>query len=289
MATLLSFNKAAEELHYAQSSVSAQIRALEQELNVRLFDRLGRRIQLTAAGERLLPYARKMIDLSAETLADISAEKAPEGHLTVRVPESMATCRLPPVIKRFHARFPKVRLTFTVCAHEGLQEDLRKGVTDLAFLLTEGIHAADLETTLLGFERIVMVAAPHHRLASASMLKASDLAGETVLLSKVDCSYRRVFEQSLKQEGISIKGILTFHSVAALTRCVMAGLGVTILPEAAVSQDLSQGRLVALPCDAGRFDVAVLMIWYKERWLSPALQAFMDMVCEEMKEVYADE
>jgi len=132
-----------------------------------------------------------------------------------------------------------------------------------------------------------MVAAPHHRLGSASTLKASDLAGETVLLSKVDCSYRRVFEQTLKQEGISLKGVLTFHSVAALRECVTAGLGFTILPEAAVSQALSQGRLVALPYDAGRFDVAVLMIWYKERWLSPALEAFMDIMRKEMKTVYA--
>ncbi len=109
-----------------------------------------------------------------------------------------------------------------------------------------------------------------------------------MLLSKVDCSYRRVFEETLKQEGISIKGVLTFHSVAALTRCVMAGLGVTLLPEAAISREISEGRLVALPCDAGAFDVAVLMIWYKERWVSPALQAFMDMVRDEMKEVYAN-
>ena len=289
VATLLSFNKAAEQLHYAQSSISAQIQALEEELHVRLFDRLGRGILLTEAGERLLPYAQKMLDLSEETLADISETREPAGTLTIRVPESVATYRLPKVIKRFHLKFPKVRLAFTTCAHEGLQTDLRKGVTDLAFLLTDGIQAADLEADVLGFEQIRMVASPAHPLAAKSPLQGKDLEGETILLSKVDCSYRRIFEHILKEQNISLDGTLTFHSIAALKACVMAGLGVTILPEVAVSHEIVQQRLVSLPWDEGSFEVAILMIWYRERWLSPSLQAFMDLAKDEMKETFSCE
>jgi DNA-binding transcriptional LysR family regulator len=117
----LSFNKAAKELHYAQSSVSAQIQSLEEELNVKLFDRLGRGILLTEAGERLEPYARKMLDLSEETLSDIAGEMMPRGRLIIRVPESMAICHLPAAVARFHEQFPEVQLTFTTCAHEGVQ------------------------------------------------------------------------------------------------------------------------------------------------------------------------
>ena len=285
VADLLSFNKAAEQLHYAQSSISAQIQALEEELNVRLFDRLGRGILLTEAGERLLPYAQKMLDLSEETLADISETREPAGTLTIRVPESMAIYRLPQVIKRFHLKFPKVQLAFTTCAHEGLQTDLRKGVTDLAFLLTDGIQAADLEADILGFEQIRVVASPDHPLAAKTSLQASDLEGQTVLLSKVDCSYRRIFEQILREQQIPLDAVLTFHSVAALKACVMAGLGVTILPEVAVSHDIAHNRLVALPWDEGLFEVAILMIWYKGRWLSPSLQAFMELVRDEIKDL----
>jgi DNA-binding transcriptional LysR family regulator len=284
VATLLSFNKAAEELHYAQSSVSAQIQALEGELEVRLFDRLGRGILLTEAGERLLPYARKMLDLSEEARSHILGATVPEGNLTIRVPESMAVWRLPQVVARFHGQFPKVRLTFTTCAHEGLQKDLRKGVTDLAFLLAEGIQAGDLETQILGIENIVMVAAPAHPLAAVSPLQLKHLAGQSLLFSKVDCSYRRIFEETLKREKIPVEKTLIFHSVAALKACVMAGLGVTILPEAAVFHDIAQEKLVVLPCEEGTFEVAILMIWYKEKWLSPALQAFMKMVTDAMKE-----
>lgn len=289
VATLLSFNKAAEELHYAQSSVSAQIQILEEELGVRLFDRLGRSILLTDAGARLLPYAQKMLDLSEETLSDISGTKEPIGHLIIRVPESMAACRLPQAINHFHLKFPNVRITFTTCTDENLRRDLRKGVTDLAFLLTEGIRSADLETKVLGFEPIVVIAAPHHPLASKSLLQAKHLEGQTILLSEADCSYRKVFEQTLKQQEIECKKILSFHSVAVLKACIIAGLGITILPEIFVSRDIERGRLVLLPYEEGTFEVAILMVWYKKKWLSPALKAFMDVVKLEMKKVFSTE
>ena len=277
VAQMLSFNRAAERLHYAQSSISAQIQALEEELEVKLFDRLGRRILLTEAGERLLQYAGKILDLADETKADIVHSKEPEGALTIRVPESFCVYRLPPVVKQFRSRFPKVSLSFITCAVENLQKDLRKGITDLAFLLTESIQAADLEAELLGFEHIMLVASPGHPLAAKAEIQTRDLEGETILLSKVDCSYRKSFEQILDQGKIRPGITLEFNSVEAIKQCVMEGIGITILPEVAVAREIAQGRLAALTWGEGEMEVALLMIWYKERWLSPTLSAFIRM------------
>jgi len=277
VASLLSFNRAAEQLHYAQSSISAQIQALEEELDVQLFDRLGRRILLTEAGRCLLQYADKILDLAEETRAEVTGAREPQGSLTIRIPESFGVHRLPPVIKQFRSRFPKVRLRFTTCAHEGLQKDLRKGVTDLAFLLAESIQAADLGVEALGFETLVIVACPGHPLTSRQMVHTRDLAGEVLLLSKVDCSYRRLFEQILDQKKVRLDPMMEFNSVEAIKRCVMEGVGITMLPEIAVERDMAQGRLAAVNWAEGKLEVATLMIWYKERWLSPALSAFMDV------------
>ena len=283
VAQMLSFNRAAERLHYAQSSISAQIHALEEELDVKLFDRLGRRISLTEAGERLLQYAEKILDLADETLAEVVRSKEPEGSLTIRVPESFCVHRLPPVVKQFRSRFPKVRLSFITCAVENLQKDLRKGITDLAFLLTESIQAADLEAEALGFEHIMLVASPGHPLAAKPEIQTRDLEGETILLSKVDCSYRRSFEQILDQGNIKPGTTLEFNSVEAIKQCVMEGIGITILPEIAVAREIAQERLAALTWGEGEMEVALLMIWYKERWLSPTLSAFMEMTREMLK------
>ncbi|MEW6351930.1 MAG: LysR family transcriptional regulator [Thermodesulfobacteriota bacterium] len=286
VAKLLSFNRAADRLNYAQSSISAQIQALEEELGVRLFDRLGRRIQLTEAGERLAPYAARIVDFADETQAEIGAGSVLHGSLTIRVPESLGVHRLPRVITDFKNRFPAVRLNLTNCAHEGLQKDLRKGVIDLAFLLTDAFQAADLRTEVLGFESIVLVAGPRHRLAKAALVRTRDLKGELLLLSKVDCSYRRLFERMLDEEGVSLDTGLIFHSVEALKRHVMAGTGITILPKVSVADEMGQGKLTCLPWEEGEIEVAVLMIWSGERWLSPTLTAFMDTARTLLKETW---
>lgn len=277
VATLLSFHRAGEALHAAQSTVSARIAAIEEDLGVRLFERLGRRVALTEAGNRLLDYARKIIDLEDEARAWVSGEAEARGSLTVRVPESLCAWRMGDVIRRFRERFPNVRLSFTTCAQEGLDRDLRRGVTDLAFLLADSVQAGDLAVEALGVERLVLVAGPGHRLASRSAVGPEDLRGETLVLSKADCSYRRMFEGLLAERGVTTAAGVEFSSAAALRGCVTGGVGVSILPAPAVRLDVAAGRLVVLPWADGDLETAALMIRHKNKWLSPPLAAFMDL------------
>jgi DNA-binding transcriptional LysR family regulator len=277
VANLMSFNKAAGQLHYAQSSISVQIQTLEEELGVQLFDRLGKRVQLTETGSMLLKYTDKILDLVDETHSAVKADMEPVGALTVRIPESFGVHRLPAVLKVFHSRFPKVQLNFITCAIEGLSRDLRKGVTDLAFLLSESIGEPDIEAETLGFESVVLVAAPDHPLSAKKSVHTRDLAGTTILFSRVDCSYRKVFEQILEHEEVTRFNKFVFNSVEMIKQCVMAGLGVSILPRVAVEEDVRQKRLCILPWSEGEIEVAILMIWFRDRWMSPTLKAFMDV------------
>ena len=283
VSVFLSFNRAAAHLNYAQSSISAQIQALEEELGVRLFDRLGRGIRMTEAGERLVQYAEKILNLADESKAEVIGTKDIRGVLTIRIPESVGVYKLPPVIGRYAVQYPNVRLNFTTCAHDTLQKDLRKGITDLAFLLTESIQVADLDSEVLGFESIVMVAAPDHHLSARKTVRTRDLENENILLSKVDCSYRRTFEQMLNEAGISSGKVHSFQSVETLKRCVINGIGITVLPNAAAREHLERGDLVVLNWEEKEFEVALLMIWYKERWRSPALEAIMETTREVLK------
>ena len=280
VAGLLSFHRAGEALHAAQSTVSARIAAIETDLGVKLFERLGRRVALTEAGERLLDYARKILDLEDEARAWVSGEAEARGALTVRVPESLCAYRMGEVIRRFRERFPNVRLSFTACTLEGLEKDLRQGVTDLAFLMADSIRAGDLAVELLGVERLVLVAAPGHRLASLETVGPDDLKGETLVLSTADCSYRKMFEGLLSDKGVETAAGVAFSSAAALRGCIMDGVGVSLLPELAVRRDLEAGRLAALSWAEGELETAVLMIRHKDKWLSPPLAAFMDLVRE---------
>jgi DNA-binding transcriptional LysR family regulator len=277
VANLLSFHKAADQLHYAQSSVSAQVQALEEELGVQLFERLGKRVQLTPTGIQLLQYANKILALTNEAQSEVAENKNPAGSLTIRIPESFGVHRLPPIIKEFHTRFPEVQLQFITCAHEGLEKDLRKGITDLAFLLTDALSASDLIAETIGFEAVVLVSSPGNALAKKRTVHTRDLAKETILFSKVDCSYRRIFKNILEQEGAGEFRSIEFWSVEALKRAIMAGVGITVLPEIAVAAEVARKKLVILPWSEGKIEVALLMICYRDRWISPTLKAFMDI------------
>jgi DNA-binding transcriptional LysR family regulator len=118
------------------------------------------------------------------------------------------------------------------------------------------------------------------------VVHTKDLKGETLLFSKVDCSYRRTVEAAFNMEKIRYDNTLEFNSVQAIKQCVMTGVGISILPEITVAKDISEGRLATLPWNEGGLEVAALMIWYKDRWLSPTLSAFMETARSVLKKAY---
>jgi DNA-binding transcriptional LysR family regulator len=276
VATLLSFNRAADVLNYAQSTISAQIRALEDDLGVRLFDRLGKRIVLTEAGELMSQYAQKMLDIEAATLSDVKGRNQPQGSLTIRVPQSIGNSYLPKVVGEFRKRFPRVSFSFHTCAFHGLEHELETGVTDLAFLLAESIQSAQLTAEPLRFERLLVVSNVDNPLARRHRVSLDDLADQSIFLPKADCDYRMVFEQMLTEANVTPQTLLEFSSVEMLKDCLKSSPGVAMIPEITVRNEIERGEISVLKWDEEPLETAVLMIWHKEKWLSPSLRAFME-------------
>lgn len=283
VATLLSFNRAAEVLHYAQSTVSAQIKTLEDELGLPLFDRLGKQIVLTDAGEKLLKYSRRLLAFHEETYAEIKGQKELRGSLTIRIPQTIATCYLPPILVEFHACYPRVRFEFQSCTVYTLAQELSAGTIDLAFLLSESVQAASLQTEVLGFEELVLVAHPENPLAGKASVSFQDLRGQVLLYAKTDCDYPLKFQKMLADEKIKLANSMEFNSVEAVKQCVMAGLGFALMPAVGVRREVESGALSILHSSEEPLEVAVFMIWHKDKWLSPTLDAFLEMVKQRFK------
>lgn len=181
-----SFTRAAEKLFLAQSSVSAQIKSLEEDLGVPLFDRIGRSIVLTDAGRRLMRHARRMEDLAAEMRADVESSKELSGSLTIRVPETVAARYMPAVVSRFHVENPGVHIKFINCDDARLREELNSGSIDLAFLLTDDVTSENVTVTPLCSEPLAMVAGPTHPLAGEREVTTAALEESAVLYMRVD-------------------------------------------------------------------------------------------------------
>src|SRR5919108_5519483 len=133
----LNFTRAAARAHCVQSNVSVQIRAVEQELGVRLFERLGQHVQLTPHGQRLLPYAERILRLLEEARTVMQDEDTPAGTLLIGSPESVLTDRLPPVLQAFRSKFPGVELVFRSVSSTEIVELLEQGQLDLGLLIED--------------------------------------------------------------------------------------------------------------------------------------------------------
>ena len=285
-----SFTRAASELGYVQSAVTAHVQALEKDLGVKLFDRLGRRIALTTAGKELLPYARRLSELSTEARTVVCGGGEPAGNVTVSASETLCAHRLPPVIRDLGKRYPKVRVRFLPTATGALDDDLMRaiggGEVEAAFVLEKNLEPDEngapspvapgyLSVELLSEEPLVVVASPEHPLASARSVTPEDLEGVPVLLTENGCAYRRVFEKALAASGVRPNVAAEFTSSEAVKRCAEAGMGVAVLAGISVQAELEAGTLAALRWERPELRVKTYMVWHHQRWLSPALGAVM--------------
>jgi DNA-binding transcriptional LysR family regulator len=280
LARTLSFTLAASELGYVQSNVTAQIKALERELGVPLFDRLGRRVVLTDAGRILLRYAERLLDLSEEAREAVAGDGEPAGTLVVGATPSLSAYRLPRLLRRFGSEFPRVRLTFRPTPHVELEGRVADGSLDVAFLLERPVRSASLRAEVLAEEPLVVLAPPDHPLVGSSRVVPADLAGEQVMLTEPGCSYRLMFERELEEAGVEPSAALEFDGVEAVKQCVVAGMGFAMLPEVTVEAELERGELAALRWAGRDFAIPVQMIRHKDKWVSPALAAFLETARE---------
>lgn len=277
-AATLSFTQTAAALGYVQSSVTAQIQQLERELGVALFDRFGNRLALTEAGRRLLAYADRLLMLADEARAAVGQE-VPAGTLTFSGPESVVSHILPSILTRYRAAHPTVRVRFTPTPYCDIKRRVHDGQLDVGFVLEEPVSPGTLSVAHLRPVPLATIAAPTHPLAARKRVTAADLAGEQVLFTEVGCPYRNKFEHALIAAGAH-PGPLgqDFTSVDAIKKCVAAGLGVAALPRMVVEQELRSGALAALAWVDETIIVHTQMIWSATRWMSPALEAFIEVV-----------
>ena len=182
----LSFTRASKRLCLAQSSVSAQIKVLEDELGVKLFDRIGRRVLLTDAGRKLYKYAGRMADMTREIRSQFSNDTYMRGSLTLRVPETVASVHMPGIVQGFVGDHPRVNLRMINCSDDQLREELNSGRIDLAFLLGDNIHLRDVNVKRLRSELLVGVAGPGHPLVKKGTLGFTDLEGQHFLRPLTD-------------------------------------------------------------------------------------------------------
>ncbi len=276
-----SFTRASVVLHYAQSSVTAQVQALERQLGVPLLDRMPGGVELTTAGEEFLGYADRLLALAAEACEAIHTDSEPRGTLTLSACESVLTYRLPGLLRTFQDRYPKVRVELHAAGICEIGPPIGPGV-DIAVSISQRIKDPQLVVESLRPEPVCSVVAKEHALAGRSTIRPQEIVAEQLLLTEETCSYRSLFEESLSGSGVRPSRTLAFASVEAIKQCARARMGIAVLPEMVVAEDLRQKTLVALPWPRPALRVYTQLVRRKEKWVSPAMRAFWAAAVEEI-------
>jgi DNA-binding transcriptional LysR family regulator len=275
----LNFTRTAERIHTVQSNVTTQIKALEEELGMPLFDRLGRRVTLTDAGRRFQPFAEQALLAMEQGQHAIQAGAVPSGPLRIGAPESVLTYRLPQVLRAYRRRFPHVELIFRPYSDTTVCSMLETGKFDIAIQMSDAVLNPAFKSIRLRTERVFLLSDANHPLASRRTVKPTDLSGQMLLLTEAGCGYREKLDQILALQNIRPGNVTEFSSVEAIKQCAIAGMGLALLPAIVVSRELRQHQLKALPwAGPSSLDIATHILWHKDKWVSPAMAAFQELM-----------
>ncbi len=284
IATHGSYTKAAEAMHMTQPAVSMQIKQLEEQTGLPLFERLGKKVRITEAGRELLQHARAIQQQLAEArqaIEELRGLKRGSLHLTMA---STANYFTPRLLAAFTHRYPEVRITLDVANREGLLRALDEGVSDLVIM---GQPPAGLPVVAERFldNPLVIIAPPDHPLAASRSIPLARVASETFIIREQGSGTRAAVERFLARYNLERPRTIEMNSSEAIKQAVQAGLGLGVVSEHTLEMELALGRLAIL--DVQHFPI--MRHWYlvhrQEKRLGPMAEAFRTFVLDEAEKL----
>lgn len=275
-----SYVRAAEELHFSQPAVSAQIRQLEEAMGVKLFDKIGRRTHLTQAGEELYLYSQKIFSLIDETLETMDALASPySGRLSVGADTTVGTYVIPNLLGKFRQVYPNVDITLEVINPTPLVEELVNNRIDMA-IMSKIPPDVPVFSAPFAHNELVLVAPPTHRLAGCVKVPFADLAREHFLLREMGSGTRSALENAFREAGYPLQVNMQVGNNSAIKQGVAAGLGIALISRVALDMELETNRLVMLDVEGFPLMRQWLLIHLKEKNLSATARAFKSFLLQ---------
>ena len=283
VAQFKSFSRAAESLGYSQSAVTVQIRQLEEELNTRLFDRMGKRIALTDTGERFFSHACDVISQVNQARMSVAATTELHGTLHIGTIESLTCLKLPAVLHRYRQHHPKVSIHITVGEPEELIEQMERGELDMIYVLDEPLYSNNWHKLMEQREEIVFVAsASLGEALGGRELTTEELVQYPFFLTEQD-NYRRVLNRRLAARRCILTPSLECSDTSFLIRMLEIDRGVSFLPWYAVESSVRQGKLVRLSVADCYISLYRQSFCHKEKWRTREMDEFVRFAEQEDK------
>ncbi|TCP53412.1 LysR family transcriptional regulator [Tumebacillus sp. BK434] len=275
---LKSFTKAAQALQYSQATITSHIQQLEAEMQTPLFDRLGKKIELTDFGRELYPYVEELLVTYSKIQFLSAGDHRIRGELRLGASETMTIYKLGPILSEYRRRYPEVNISLINDDCINLRGRIHAGEIDLAIVLEARVEDPNLTVEVYSEEPLVFIGG-----ADLPIQHVEQADGECMIFTGKECSLRRFFETYLAGKGIDTANRLEFTSMEAIKQSVVSGLGISLIPAVSVEALLREHKVKSLSSAEGQPLFYAQVVYHKNKWLSPAHQKFLACMFESVE------
>ena len=280
VAELGSFTKAAELLGYSQSTISFQIKQLEDELGCLLFERINHTITLTERGHELVTYAHQVRSLTDEFKESLDNEKSLTGHIHIVTPDSVCDEMINAHYIDFHSKYPSISIRFTAADTSVMFDMLDHNEADAIITLDSHNYRKDYVIAKEQLLTMHFVASSDSEYAGRKNLSIKDIINEPFILTEYGQGYRRVFDKELAKQSLEITPVLEIGRTDIITSLLVKSNMISYLPDFVTKPLVDSGELCFLDVTDMNIDIWKQLIYHKNKWMSKSLRTFIEYVKE---------
>ncbi len=280
VAELCNFTRAAEALGYTQSTVSFQIKQLEDELGCLLFERINHTVSLTAEGKKLLAYAQSVHRLTEEFHESRADEKEITGFIHVLTPDSVCEDMILTNFEDFNKKHPGIKLKFSSADTSEMIEMLDHNEADAMITLDRHIYKGDLVIAKENRVAMHFVTSPSSPLAKRKKIRLEELERYPLILTEKNTGYRRALDNEMAKHSLELFPVLEISRTDIITKLICESDRISFLPDFVTEELVKEGKLVYLNVSDFDANIWKQLIYHKNKWMSEALKAFITYVKE---------
>lgn len=276
VAELNSFTKAGEKLGYSQPTVSFQIKQLEQELGIQLFERIGHTITLTDNGRQALAYAQEICRMSDIMISSKTIDTTPKGNINLAMADSLCTPLIINHFKKFREMYPQISLNIKTAGTDELFRLLDHNEADIVCTLDNHIYSTNYIISNEEKVDIHFICSAKNPLANNTALTVKDLLNEPFLLTEKGMSYRRLLDENMAKNSIEIKPVLEIGSADLICKLIAENMGISFLPDYVTKSAVEKGDIVRLNVQDFNVELWKQLLYHRDKWVSQQMQAVID-------------
>lgn len=277
-AELLNFSNTARELNYSQSAITIQIKNLEEEFGVQLFDRVGKNVKLTPAGSALLHHANKIINEVKDAKLQIGKQDTSNNMLRVGCIDSICSCHIPRILKRLRDYGETFPLNIITSSPSRLLDLMDKNQLDIVYILDKPIYNSKWVKAIDIVEHLNFITSSDSEYAGRDDLSINDIINESFYLTEINDNYRFSLRERLAELNLEIYPRLEVSNTDVIIKSLLDGRGISFLPNFSFKKEYDKGLVSILPIKEIKLTMNRQLFYHKDKFVTREMKRFIDIV-----------